>query len=284
MRRFASSRRWALVIGLLAMLTLAGDFLGSLDVFGPANPLGSSSAVAQEDPAADPATETEGDAAATADGEKKPPAPQNFLVWFIGALGWRYTLAFSFVSFTFVAVLVMNILSARKDSVCPQHLADAFDAHLNEKRFQEAFDLAKADESILGQMLAAGMAKLQQGYDKSLEAMGQVGEEESMKMEHRLSYISLVGSLSPMLGLLGTVDGMVASFMVIAQSDTTPKPSSLAAGVSTALITTLVGLVLAMPAIVAFALLKNRQAKLFMLVGQTAGNLFARFEGMNQKK
>ncbi len=282
MRRFASSRRWALIIGLLAMLTLAGDFLGSLNVFGPASPLGSSSAVAQEEPPAEPA---EGEVTPPAeDGEKKPAAPQNFLVWFIGALGWRYTLAFSFVSFTFVAVLVMNILSARKDSVCPQHLADAFDAHLNEKRFQEAFDLAKADESILGQMLAAGMAKLQQGYDKSLEAMGQVGEEESMKMEHRLSYISLVGSLSPMLGLLGTVDGMVASFMVIAQSDTTPKPSSLAAGVSTALITTLVGLVLAMPAIVAFALLKNRQAKLFMLVGQTAGNLFARFEGMNQKK
>jgi biopolymer transport protein ExbB len=54
-----------------------------------------------------------------------------------------------------------------------------FEAHLNEKRFQEAFDLTKADDSMLGQMLAAGMAKLQQGYDKAIESMGQVGEEET---------------------------------------------------------------------------------------------------------
>jgi len=87
-----------------------------------------------------------------------------------------------------------------------------------------------------------------------------------------------------MVGLLGTVDGMVASFMVIAASTTTPKPSVLAEGVSMALITTLVGLVLAIPAIISLALLKNRFAKLVMEVGVTAGNLMGRFEGMAAKK
>lgn len=276
MRGLMVNRGWAIIFGVLAMLVLGGELVSSLSSFS------SSAAVAQE-PEVDPAAEettTPADETAV-----DPDAPSdNFLIWFITALGWKYCIAFLFISFTFVAVLVMNLLSARRDAVCPRHLADAFEAHLNEKRFQEAFDLAKADDSMLGQMLAAGMAKLQQGYDKAMEAMGQVGEEENMKLEHRMSYIGLVGSISPMVGLLGTVDGMVASFMVIAQSTTTPKPSVLARGVSTALITTLVGLVLAIPAIISLALLKNRMAKLVMEVGQTAGNLMSRFEGMAAKK
>jgi biopolymer transport protein ExbB len=205
------------------------------------------------------------------------------LAFFFNALGIRYTVAFLVISFTFVAFLVMNILGLRRDSVCPRHLAEAFEANLNEKRFQEAFDLAKNDESMLGQMLAAGMQNLQQGYDKALDAMGQVGEDENMKLEHRLSFLSLVGSIAPMVGLLGTVDGMVQSFMVIAASDTQPKPSKLAEGISMALITTLVGLVLAIPAIIAFNLMKNRLSRLVMEVGQTSSNLMARFETMNKK-
>ena len=160
--------------------------------------------------------------------EEATPKRQSYLSFFFNALGWRYTIAFLLISFTFVAFLVMNLLGLRRDAVCPRHLAEAFEANLNEKQFQEAFDLAKNDESMLGQMLAAGMQNLQQGYDKAIDAMGQVGEDENMKLEHRLSFLSLVGSIAPMVGLLGTVDGMVASFQVIAMSETQPKPSQLA--------------------------------------------------------
>jgi biopolymer transport protein ExbB len=213
----------------------------------------------------------------------EPPKRQNYLSFFFNALGWRYTIAFLLISFTFVAFLVMNITGLRRDAVCPQHIAEAFEANLNEKRFQEAFELAKSDPSMLGQMLAAGMQELQQGYEKSLAAMAQVGEDENMKLEHRLSFLSLVGSIAPMVGLLGTVDGMVQSFMEIASSETQPKPSKLAQGISMALITTLVGLVLAIPAIIAFNLLKNRLSRLVMETGQLAGNLMARFETIGKK-
>jgi biopolymer transport protein ExbB len=96
--------------------------------------------------------------------------------------------------------------------------------------------------------------------------------------------ITLVASIEPMVGLLGTVDGMVMAFMEIAGSDATPKPSKLAEGVSTALITTLVGLVLAIPAIIFFNLMKNRIARLVLEVGQIAGQLMGRFETMGAKK
>ena len=265
---------WKLLLGGLLWLLVAGRGL----------PLATSAAHGQEEapvaeaPAAEPAA-----AAPAAPGGESEPKRQNLLAFYFNARGWRYTIAFLIISFTFVAFLVMNILGLRRDAVNPKPLADAFEANLNEKKFQEAFEVAKSDESMLGQMLAAGMQNLQQGYDKAIEAMGIVGEDENMKLEHRLSFLSLVGSIAPMVGLLGTVDGMVASFQVIAMSDTQPKPSQLAQGISMALITTLVGLVLAIPAVIAFNLLKNRMTRLVMETGQTASTLMSRFETMSKK-
>lgn len=208
------------------------------------------------------------------------PADESYLMWTFRALGWSYTLAFLFLSFTLVALIVMNILMARRENICPLALVEGFEAHLNAEEYQQAYELARADESFLGQVLSAGLAKLSSAdYAHAVEAMQQVGEEENMKFDHRLSYMSLIGTISPMVGLLGTVDGMVRSFTVIANSTTTPKPSELAQGISTALVTTLVGLILAIPAIAAYNLLRNRIARLTLEVGILSDNLMGRFKG-----
>lgn len=266
-----------MAVGIAALAVLGANLLQTAGV------ISLPSAVAQEEK--NPEEPAVADDAAAADGNAPSQAQeqQSYLGWFIGALGWIFTPVFLVISFSFVAFLVMNILSARRDSIAPKHLAEAFEAHLNEKKFQEAYDLAKSDESMLGQVLAAGMQNLQQGYDKSVEAMAQAGEEENLRLEQRLSYISLIGAISPMVGLLGTVYGMVQSFVVIANSDTTPKPRVLAHGISTALVTTLVGLVLAIPAIIAFNLLKNRITRLVLEVSLMSSNLMSRFETMGKK-
>ena len=206
---------------------------------------------------------------------------ESYLVWFYNALGLRYVVIFLAISFTLVAFFVMNLLVPRRDQICPLHLVEGFEGHLNEKQYQEAYELAKADESILGQVLASGLAKLSTGYDNALASMQETGQEESLKLDQRLSVLALVGTIAPMFGLLGTVDGMVASFQVIARSSTTPKPSELAQGISMALVTTLIGLWLAIPAILAFNLLKNRQQKLLLESGIISENLMKRFQGVS---
>jgi biopolymer transport protein ExbB len=221
-------------------------------------------------PAAPAATPT------TTDGTA--PESRSYLEWTFDALGWTYSLVFLFLSFTLVALIVMNLLTARRDNICPLPLVEAFEAHLNERQYQEAYELAKNDDSFLGQVLSAGLAKLSSGYPQAIEAMQEVGEEENMKLDHRLSYLALIGVISPMIGLLGTVHGMIMSFEVIAHSSTSPKPSELAAGVSTALFTTLVGLLIAIPAIAAHSLLRNRFARLVLEVGILSDNLMSRFE------
>jgi biopolymer transport protein ExbB len=239
-------------------------------------------AVAQEEAPAEPAA-----APAPAPAEGAPaagPKKRSYLGWIWDALGPLYTVTFLGLSFTFVALFVMNLLTARRDNVCPVHLVEGFEAHLNEKRYQDAYEMAKNDDSFLGQVLSAGLAKLSAGYSQAIEAMQEVGEEENMKLEHRLSYMALIGTLSPMVGLFGTVDGMIRSFSVIANSASTPKASELATGISTALFTTLVGLAIAIPAIAAYNILRNRIARLVLEVGILSEGLMSRFENVGGQK
>lgn len=203
---------------------------------------------------------------------------ESVLHYYWRSLGPLYTFVFLALSFTFVALVILNGLALRKQAIMPDALAQNFEAALNEKNYQGAYEMAKSDESFLGAVLAAGMSKLQSGYDAAEEAMNEAGSDESMKLEHRLSYVALIGSIAPMVGLLGTVDGMIASFRVIETSGTTPEPAALAGGISTALITTIVGLWLAIPAIMMFGIYKNRLSRLLYDCGAVSEGLMARFQ------
>jgi biopolymer transport protein ExbB len=214
-----------------------------------------------------------------------PPAPRrSYLGWLYDSLGVLYTVIFLSLSFALVAVFVMNVLSARRENILPSELIEGFEAQLNAKKYQEAYELAKNDESFLGKVLSAGLARLSSGYPQAIEAMQEVGEEENMNLEHRLSYLALIGTISPMFGLLGTVDGMVQAFEVIARSTVSPKPAELADGIATALVTTLVGLWLAIPAICAFNILRNRFSRLVLEVGIVSENLMSRFQNVGGQK
>jgi len=217
-----------------------------------------------------------------------PAAPpirtKSYLGWLYESLGIGYSVTFLALSFTLVALVVMNMIAARRDNVLPAELIEGFESHLNAKQYQQAYELAKNDESFLGKVLSAGLAKLSVGYGPALEAMQEVGEDEDMKLEHRLSYMALIGTISPMVGLLGTVQGMIASFDVIATSSTAPKPSQLAAGIATALFTTLVGLLIAIPALGTYGILRNRVERLVLEVGIVSEGLMARFQNVGNKK
>ena len=104
-----------------------------------------------------------------------------------------------------------------------------------------------------------------------------------MLLEHKVSYVSLVGAIAPMLGLLGTVSGMVGSFQVIAQSATAPKPAELAGGISQALVTTLIGLMIAIPATAAFSMLKNWLQVINAEIDSESLRLMSRFQGVGKK-
>ena len=256
---------------IVASMIPSSMMICAVAVVGPAI-ISPACAVAQDEEAGDAAAE-----------EAAQPEGENMLVFYYNALGLRYVIVFLALSFGLVALLVMCFMQIRRVVLMPPALIQGFEAHLENKEYQQAYEMAKADDSYLGHVLAAGMGKLQAGYGPAVEAMQEEEGEQAMKLEHKISYVSLIGGLAPMFGLLGTVDGMVASFMIIAKSETAPKPSQLAIGISQALITTLIGLWLAIPAIACFAMFKNWLQKLNGDVDVEAMRLMSRFQNMGKK-
>lgn len=206
---------------------------------------------------------------------------ESFLMWMIRASG-IFGFLIMLVSFVMVALIVMIALQLRRDNYLPAATIEQFEQKLNAKDYQGAFETAKASDSFVGRLLAAGMGRLRDGYEAAEAGMQEVGDDETMAMEQKIGYLSLIGSVGPMLGLLGTVQGMVMSFQIIATSTTSPKPYQLADGIATALFTTLEGLIVAIPAMTAFMLFKNRLARFLMEAGYVVDNLMGRFQSMGK--
>lgn len=276
MRQLEQNRKrysmWAWMTCLMMCLTSGAVYLAAPTV-----------AYAQPEPeAVDAPDAPDAPDADDADDAEATPESKSLLTWIYEALGIMYLIVFLSLSFTLVALLVMNILSATRGAVCPQDLEMTFSDMLDNQQYQEAYELAKVDSTMLGQMLSAGLGKLSNGYPQAIEAMQEVGEVETMKQEHRLSYMALIGTISPMVGLFGTVHGMINSFEEIALGGSTPSPTKLAEGISTALFTTLVGLAIAIPAIACFNILKNQVSRLVLEVGIVSEGLMSRFENVGK--
>jgi biopolymer transport protein ExbB len=123
---------------------------------------------------------------------------------------------------------------------------------------------------------AAGISKIGHDFEVIQTAITEMGDEEAVKLHQKISWLTVISAIAPMMGLFGTVQGMIASFQKIAQT-TNPSPSELAQGIYVALLTTLFGLMVAMPVIASFAYIRNRLIRTIIEVGAIVEDLFERF-------
>src|SRR5437016_4451788 len=137
-------------------------------------------------------------------------------------------------------------------------LVEDFAETVNQGQFKEAFDMAKEDGSYLARVLTTGMGRLRYGIDDAREAAFNVVESVKAGKEQAITYLATIGTLGPMIGLVGTVWGMILSFMELSRPGTTPRPEKLAEGISHALVVTLLGIGLSVPAIFCHAFFRNR--------------------------
>lgn len=262
-----SARRWSwLVLCAALFATLSTQLVAP------------STVRADEEAAEEAPAEEAGDAAAAPGPVKK----KNFLVHTAEASG-VFGLLILITSFLMVALVAMNLLQVRRDNMIPPDFVEAFEERLTNKDYQGAYEIAKNDDSYLAKVLAAGLSKLNKGYNEAIEGMQEVGEEQNMTLEHRLGWLAMIATVAPMLGLMGTVQGMIMSFEVIANSPTAPKPSELAFGISTALYTTIEGLIVAIPAMIFYGFLRNRVARYTLEVGRVSESLMSRFSAVGKK-
>ncbi len=217
-------------------------------------------AAAQDDEAKDKAAAAPEEPAAEATPAPSPPAspgtttpeaPRNesMLMWLVRASGLIGVVIF-LVSVYFIALVIRLSMEFRMGEAVPPPLIDKLEAAIRDRKFQDAYDACRDDPSFLAKLVRTGVANLPSGRAEAKEAMNVMTEEIVVGMEQRISIIAVIGTLGPMLGLLGTVWGMILAFQAIASSSQQQvQPARLADNIGTALVTTLEGLVVAIPAI-----------------------------------
>lgn len=245
---------------------------------------------AQNDP--DPTTMPLGDGAANNGTEAanngllpgmnlKRPAQESLVTWMIRASG-IFGFLIMLMSFVMVALIMSLATQLRRENYLPPSFVEQFEQRLEAKDYQGAYETAKESDSFAGRVLASGMGRLSRGYEEAEAGMQEVGDDETLTMEQKIGYLALIGRIAPMLGLLGTVQGMVLAFQVIATSPSSPKPSELADGIATALFTTLEGLVVCIPAMIFHTVFRNRLSRFLMECGFVVTNLMKNFQNMGK--
>lgn len=214
---------------------------------------------------------------APAEATKEP-----LVLFMIKSLGWIFGPMLLAISVAMVALVVLLILDLRMTSAIPPGFVDEFTDTVNKRKFKEAFDMARNDPSFLGQVLTAGMSRLQYGLEDAREASLNTLESIKSDKEQKNNYNAVIATLGPMLGLVGTVFGMIQSFSVLATS-TQINPSKLAEGISHALSVTLVGVAISVPAIFFSAFFKNRITRVCMDVAHIADDLLTQMYHNSKK-
>ena len=169
------------------------------------------------------------------------------------------------LSIYFTALVIRLFMEFRVSEAVPAALVERLEAAIRDKKFQDAYDACKDNDSFLARLVRTGIANLPNGRPEAKEAMQTTAEEIVTSMEMKISYLAIIGTLGPMIGLVGTIWGMIMSFQEIATAaGAQPKPEKVAEGISTALFITLEGVSLSVPAIFFFAFFRNRIAQMTM--------------------
>jgi biopolymer transport protein ExbB len=219
----------------------------------------------------------EGGDEAKADASKAAPvevgkSPSIFM-HIVKSVGWTFGIILLFTSIGLVALIVLLSMELRMSSAIPPGFVEEFTDTVNKRQFKQAYEMAKEDGSFLGRVMTTGMSRLQYGIEDAREAAFNMVESIKAGKEQLVTYLATIGTLGPMLGLVGTVWGMILSFMELGRPGTTPRPDKLADGISHALVVTLLGIALSVPAIFCHAFFRNRLIRIAMDTSNVADDL-----------
>ncbi len=162
------------------------------------------------------------------------------------------------LSIVTVALTIEHALTIRRATlVSPESLREA-SSLIEKKQYVEAIRFTAEDPSMISYVLHAGLTDAPNGFGSMERAIEDALDERSARLFRKIEYVNIIGAVSPMIGLFGTVVGMIMLFAQIHAEDAFPGARIVADKISIALITTFWGLAVAIPAISVYAVFRNR--------------------------
>ena len=198
--------------------------------------------------------------AAFAEGEAGPEAHKKSVLQLFestGLVGWLMVL----LSIAGTALTIEHVINIKREKISPPEVSEELSALLEEGNHDEAQEVAENSGGYVGNLVAAALHSRAAGYEEMIASLELSAAEETFKLTSKISYLSLLGNIAPLLGLLGTVTGMITSFQTIEQLKA-PTPKDLASGVYESLVNTTMGLFVAIVFLVLYFIFKNKVTKM----------------------
>lgn len=224
-------------------------------------PIATGPAAGQDDAAADappPAPTADGSAQSFAGAffvSRRTDMSGKESIEILGSLIIWFLLSLSVVS---IGLIGRMAWTNQRKSIAPPGVVEEVRSLMTAGRYREALELTGQVESFFCQVVHAGLNEASHGFSAVIRGLEQKSDELTTVRLRRIELLNVLGQVSPMIGLFGTVYGMILAFQAIVMSGGNADPILLAGGIGTALTTTFWGLVVAIPALAGYAIVRNR--------------------------
>ena len=177
-----------------------------------------------------------------------------------------------------LAVTLERLFYLLRCRVDTEDVMDEIKLAVQQGKILEAMQIAKKTRGPVASVLAAGIAHYDKDKEHIRERLEEVANEELFRMERRLGMLDVLVTVSPLLGLLGTVTGIINSFQMIVAVGGLEEPLAVSAGIAEALITTAVGLIIAIPGMLIYSYLTSIIDRLVVDMNKRSSELLAILE------
>jgi biopolymer transport protein ExbB len=183
-----------------------------------------------------------------------------------------------------LGLVIDYAITIRRAKLAPVEDIATFKDLVEKQDLTRVREVAKDKPTFLSDVLTAGLDEINLGYPAMIKAMEDTAEARTAKQARRIEHLNVIGNISPMMGLLGTVIGMLRCFNEISQVSGSIDPKQLAAGIFEALVTTCLGLIVAIPTLYFYAIFRNRLDELGGEASVAAEQIIASFKPDGSQK
>ncbi|MCB0516597.1 MAG: MotA/TolQ/ExbB proton channel family protein [Chitinophagales bacterium] len=188
--------------------------------------------------------------------------PQSLSLWDLFLKGGWFMYPILLLSIIAVYLFIDRYIAIRKASVVRDEFLRNVRDYMKAGNISAATALCQSENSPISRMIEKGLRRIGKPLEHIKMSVENVGQLEVASLENRVSLLATIAGVAPMLGFLGTVTGMIRAFFNIASAGNNIEPSLLAGGIYEAMLTTAAGLIVGIPAYIAFNILVSMLDKL----------------------
>lgn len=187
--------------------------------------------------------------------------------------GWMHAILITMV--VAMAITIERFIALNfKNKIDPAAFINKLLELISRGNINSAIDLCNVSQAALPRIVRAGLEEYNKGQSQMQNAMELAAMKEIPKIEKRTQYLSLVANIATLLGLLGTIFGLIDSFAAVSSADASQKAALLASGIAVAMNTTAFGLIVAIPTLIFYSMLNERTTAITDEINENTARVF----------